>query len=201
VRVTDLPAGGPHDLDNVLAAVAGAVCAGAQPTTLAPVLGRFRRGAHRLELVDTIGGVAYVNDSKATNPHAAKAALSSFPSVVWIAGGLNKGLAFDDLRDAVTKRVRAAVTIGRSGPEVAALTRGLGVHTVEAGALDEAVPIAAALAEPGDTVLLAPACASMDQFRDYADRGEAFRSAVGRLRPDAADGAALDAAPGGQGGA
>lgn len=183
VAVDELKARGAHNVANAAAAVAAAVCAGADPATLAAALTAYTPGAHRLELVATEAGVRYVNDSKATNPHAAAAALSSFPdaSVVWIAGGLNKGLDFDDLADRARTHVRAAVTVGTSGPELAALTRRLGIPTVEAGTLARAVPAAADLARAGDTVLLAPACASMDQFADYRERGQAFRDAVAAL--------------------
>jgi UDP-N-acetylmuramoylalanine--D-glutamate ligase len=186
---------------NAVVAAAAALAAGAGVTQVAAALRTVGPGPHRLERVAEIDGIVYVNDSKATNPHAAAAALGSFVRVVWIGGGLNKGLDFDALAGPLAARARAVVTIGAAGPALAGLARRLGIPVVEAGTLAAAVPAAADLAEPGDTVLLAPACASMDQFRDYADRGEAFRSAVGRLRPDAADGAALDAAPGGQGGA
>ncbi|MBW3602709.1 MAG: UDP-N-acetylmuramoyl-L-alanine--D-glutamate ligase [Actinobacteria bacterium] len=184
---------GPHNLSNAAAAVAAARCAGAPVGSLRAPLSAFAPGPHRHELVATVAGVRFVDDSKATNPHAASAALTAFsrppaaggapagPSIVWIAGGLNKGLSFDELAAVVPGRVRAAVTIGSSGPALARLTRRLGVRTVEAGDLAAAVPAAAALAAPGDTVLLAPACASMDQFRDYAARGQAFRHAVERL--------------------
>jgi UDP-N-acetylmuramoylalanine--D-glutamate ligase len=181
VAVDRLHLPGAHNLANVCAAVAGAACAGADARGLGEPLAAFRPGAHRLEHVATVDGVAWVNDSKATNPHAAAAALSSYDSVVWIAGGLNKGLDFDALTDVVRGRVRVAVTIGSAGPALAALTRSLGVPTVEAGELAAAVPAAAALARPGDTVLLAPACASMDQFVDYAERGRAFAAAVAAL--------------------
>jgi UDP-N-acetylmuramoylalanine--D-glutamate ligase len=124
------------------------------------------------------------HDSKATNPHAAAAALSAFDSVVWIAGGLGKGARFDSLEDALAGRVRAAVTIGASGPDIAAVTRRLGIPTVEAEVLSAAVEAAARLARSGDVVLLAPACASLDQFADYAARGDAFRRAVGGLERD-----------------
>lgn len=184
--VEGVGAPGPHNLANAVAAVAAAHCAGANPADLGAHLAAFSPGPHRLEHVATVGGVDYVNDSKATNPHAAAAALASSgtpgePCVVWIAGGLNKGLDFADLTVPARERVHAAVTIGHSGPEVARLTRGLGIRTVEAGTLAEAVPAAAALARPGDTVLLAPACASMDQFTDYAERGQVFRDAVALL--------------------
>jgi UDP-N-acetylmuramoylalanine--D-glutamate ligase len=131
--------------------------------------------------------VRYVDDSKATNPHAAGAALAALGepgrrSVVWIAGGLNKGLDFGELAGPLRAAVHTAVTIGACGPVIAELTRRLGIPTVEAGELGAAVRAAGARARPGDTVLLAPACASMDQFRDYAERGEAFRAAVEALR-------------------
>ncbi|MGH8908025.1 MAG: UDP-N-acetylmuramoyl-L-alanine--D-glutamate ligase, partial [Egibacteraceae bacterium] len=182
VDVARLALVGPHNLANVCAAVAAAVCAGADPARLAPVLASFVAGPHRVERIAAINGVTWVNDSKATNPHAAAAALRSFGSVVWIAGGLDKDLDFDALADLVRERVRAAVTIGACGPRVASVARRAGVQTVEAGTLDVAVGIAARLARPGDTVLLAPAAASMDQFTDYAARGQAFRQLVTALR-------------------
>jgi UDP-N-acetylmuramoylalanine--D-glutamate ligase len=176
---------GGRQLANVCATVAAAVAAGADPRALAAPLRAHRPGAHRLQRVGERAGVTYVDDSKATNPHAAAAALASYPDgaprLVWIAGGLNKGLAFDGLAPLLPGRVRATVTIGSSGPALAAVARGAGVPVVEAGTLAEAVPAAAALARRGDTVLLAPACASMDQFADYAERGRAFAEAVARL--------------------
>jgi len=181
VAVADLAAANPHDLANVCAAVTVAVAAGADPATLGPALRAFRPGPHRLQRVATVAGVDYVDDSKATNPHAAAAALVAFPSLVWIAGGLGKGLTFEGLAPLLPGRVRAVVTIGSSGPALAAVARSAGVPVVEAGVLHEAVPAAAGLARPGETVLLAPACASMDQFADYADRGRAFRRAVARI--------------------
>ena len=178
---------GPHQVANVCAVVAAAVAAGADPAALAAPLRAYRTGAHRLQRVGRRDGVAYVDDSKATNPHAAAAALATYPvrpgapSLVWIAGGLNKGLTFAALAPLLPGRVRATVTIGSSGPALAAIARSAGVPVVEAGTLAEAVPAAAALARPGDTVLLAPACASMDQFTDYTERGRAFAAAVTAL--------------------
>jgi UDP-N-acetylmuramoylalanine--D-glutamate ligase len=178
VAVGELALAGPHALANVRAVVAAAVAAGAEPAALAEPLRTYRPGAHRLQRVAVRDGVDYVDDSKATNPHAAAAALVCYPSVVWIAGGLNKGLAFDGLAHLLPGRVRAVVTIGSSGPALAAVARSAGVPVVEAGVMDAAVPAAAALARPGDTVLLAPACASMDQFVSYGHRGDAFAAAV-----------------------
>lgn len=181
VAVDQLGARGHHNLTNCIAAVAAAVAAGADAGALAEPLRAFRPGPHRLEVVASDGGVTWVNDSKATNPHAAAAALTSYDSVIWIAGGLTKGVSFDALAGTVAERVRAAVTIGGGGPEIAAFVRAQGVEAVEAGELTVAVHLAAALARPGDTVLLAPACASMDQFADYAERGDVFRAAVAEV--------------------
>lgn len=172
---------GPHNLANVCAAVAAAVWAGADPAAIGPVIAGFTPGPHRVERVAELDGVTWVNDSKATNPHAAAAALRSFRSVVWIAGGLDKDLDFDGLADLLRERVRATVTIGSCGPRLAALSRRAGVPVVEAGTLDVAVDAAAGLAQAGDAVVLAPAAASMDQFTNYAARGQAFRDLVAQL--------------------
>jgi UDP-N-acetylmuramoylalanine--D-glutamate ligase len=182
IAVAALGLHGPHNVANAAAATAAAIAAGVLPAALARPLAAARVGAHRLELVAEQGGVRWVDDSKATNPHAAAAALRSFDSVVWIAGGLNKGLSFSPLAHEIATRVRLALTIGTAGPEIAALTRANGVETIEAERLDRAVAIARDRAVAGDVVLLAPACASMDQFTDYADRGDQFRALVTRSR-------------------
>jgi UDP-N-acetylmuramoylalanine--D-glutamate ligase len=126
--------------------------------------------------VGEAGGVQWYDDSKATAPHATRAALRSFPSVVLIAGGRNKGL---DLHELAAERdhVRAVVAIGEAGPEVAEAFDGLRPVRV-AGSMDAAVDEAAALAAPGDVVLLSPACASFDWYRSYAERGDDFVRAV-----------------------
>jgi UDP-N-acetylmuramoylalanine--D-glutamate ligase len=179
--VGTLAARGPHNAVDATLAAHAAVAAGADPDRVREVLAAFRTGRHRLELVRTLDGVDYVDDSKATNPHAALAALRSYDDVVWIAGGLDKGLSFEPLADALPGRVRHLLTIGRCGPDIAAVGRAAGVPTEEVGELRAAVARARAVARPGSTVLLAPAAASMDQFRDYAERGEAFRAAVEAL--------------------
>jgi UDP-N-acetylmuramoylalanine--D-glutamate ligase len=179
--VDELRLSGPHNLANVAAAAAAAEAAGTDPELLGERLARCRPGAHRLEHVGTVDGVDYVDDSKATNPHAAAAAVAAYDSVVWIAGGLGKGLTFDAVEDVVRQRVHAVVTVGEAGPAIAALARSWGVAVTEAGDLVTAVSVAASSAADGDTVLLAPACASQDQFHDYAARGAAFRDAVASL--------------------
>jgi UDP-N-acetylmuramoylalanine--D-glutamate ligase len=176
VAIDALGVHGPHNVANAAAATAAAIAAGFPPATLVGPLAAARVGAHRLEVVAEEGGVRWINDSKATNPHAAAAALRSFDSVIWIAGGLNKGLSFEPLATEVIGRVRLTLTIGTAGPQIAALTRAGGIETIEAERLDRAVAVARDRAKPGDVVLLAPACASMDQFADYAERGDRFRS-------------------------
>ena len=163
-------------------------------------LAGFRGGAHRNVRVATVAGVDYVDDSKATNPHAAGASLAAYPRVVWIAGGLLKGADVDPLVAAVAPRLAGVVLLGRDRAVLAAsLTRHaptVPVVTVASGDDDgmdgtgvtgeatmaQVVAAAAGLARPGDTVLLAPAAASMDVFRDYAHRGQAFADAVAALR-------------------
>lgn len=179
---TALAASGPHNVANATASAQVAAAMGADPDLVRHRLEAFRTGAHRLELIATVDGVDYVNDSKATNPHAALAALQSYDDIIWIAGGLNKGLSFDSLIPVLTERVRHVLAIGACGPEVAQAARTAGVMTEEVGSLAAAVRRARQVAAPGMTVLLAPAAASMDQFTDYAERGDAFRDVVGDLR-------------------
>ena len=190
----DLPVPGPHNTVNALAAAALARAVGVPADAVARGLAGFRGGAHRNALVATVEGVDYVDDSKATNPHAAGASLAAYERVVWIAGGLLKGADVDPLVAAVAPRLAGVVLLGRDRAVVA---RSLARHApsvpvVEvASGNDEAmdaettmsrvVAAAAALARPGDTVLLAPAAASMDVFRDYGHRGRAFADAVQAL--------------------
>lgn len=186
--VSDLPDDAPHTVANALAAAALARAHGVEAHAVRDGLRDFRPGPHRSELVAEIGGVRYVDDSKATNPHAALASLRGVRSAVWIAGGLAKGARFDDLVEAVADRLRGVVLIGADRAVVAeALARhapDVPVTEVLAGEdelMDDVVAAAAAMARPGDSVLLAPGCASMDQFRDYAARGDAFAASVRRL--------------------
>jgi UDP-N-acetylmuramoylalanine--D-glutamate ligase len=178
-----LLAPGAHNLANATAAATLARVAGVDEGSIEKALGAFRTGGHRLVTVATFGGVTYVDDSKATNPHAAQRAVESFAPVVWIAGGLNKGLAFDDLVIAVKDRLRAVVLIGSCADEIRdALARHAPeVPVTDAGDMHTAVGTASRLAERGDTVLLAPAAASMDQFTDYAERGDRFAAEVRAL--------------------
>ncbi|MBX9470470.1 UDP-N-acetylmuramoyl-L-alanine--D-glutamate ligase [Microcella sp.] len=176
----------PHGLANVLAAAALARAAGAEPRAVRDALRHFTVDAHRTQLVLTEGEIAWVDDSKATNPHAAASALSAYRSVVWIVGGLLKGVDVAPLVQSHRDRLRAVIVIGSDRAAVrAAFERHapeLPLFEVEQeqtdGVMPAAVRLAAGVAHAGDTVLLAPAAASMDQFADYADRGNRFAAAV-----------------------
>lgn len=186
--LADVQPAAAHNVANALAAAALARAFGVAPSAVRDGLRAFRPDPHRIALVAERAGVAYVDDSKATNPHAAAASLSSYGRVVWIAGGLAKGADFDDLVRGARSRLRGVVLLGRDRALIAAaLARHapevpvVEVPTTETGVMDDVVRAAAALAAPGDTVLLAPACASMDLFRDYGARGDAFAQAVRSL--------------------
>lgn len=185
----DLASQAPHFVANALAAAALARAHGVSQQAVRDGLRAFRPDGHRIAHVADVGGVAWVDDSKATNPHAARSSLSAFDPVVWVAGGLAKGARFDDLVAAVRDRLRGVVLLGRDRQVIAdALSRHapdvpvIDVGADETGApMERVVDAAAGLARPGDTVLLAPGCASMDMFTDYGARGAAFAAAVHRL--------------------
>jgi UDP-N-acetylmuramoylalanine--D-glutamate ligase len=186
--VTDVRPFAPHNVANALAAAALARAYGVGPGAVRAGLRAFVPDPHRIQHVADVADVAYVNDSKATQPHAAAASLAAYPSVVWIAGGLLKGLDVGDLVREHAGRLRGAVLIGRDRGRIAdALGRHapnvpvVGVPGTDTGVMDRAVSEAARLARPGDTVLLAPAGASFDIFPDYSARGDAFIAAVERL--------------------
>jgi UDP-N-acetylmuramoylalanine--D-glutamate ligase len=166
----------PHDLANALAAGASTIHGGGTADGARSALLAFRGLPHRVSLVGEAGGVRWFDDSKATAPHATRAALRGFESVVLIAGGRNKGLDLGELALEVD-RVRAVVAIGEAGPEVTSAFDGLRpVRT--AASMDDAVEAAASLARRGDVVLLSPACASFDWYGSYAERGDDFVRAV-----------------------
>ncbi len=186
--VADLHRPAPHVVANALAAAALARAHGVSPRAVRDGLRSFRAGPHRITVVAEIGGVRYVDDSKATNPHAALASLHGVDSAVWIAGGLAKGARFDELVESARDRLHGAVLIGTDRAVVAEALRRhapdvpiVEVLTGEDDLMDRVVGSATQMARPGDTVLLAPGCASMDQFRDYESRGDAFAEAVRRL--------------------
>lgn len=188
-RVADVPGGAPHNVANALAAAALARAHGVAPGAVRRGLTGFTLDQHRVSHVADVDEVAYVDDSKATNPHAAQASIQAYESVVWVAGGLAKGADFDDLVARVRDRLRAVVLLGADRALIAAaLSRHaadvpvIDVADTDTGAMGRVVAAAAAVAEPGDVVLLAPACASQDMFANYAARGDAFVAAVRQLR-------------------
>ncbi|WP_433859872.1 UDP-N-acetylmuramoyl-L-alanine--D-glutamate ligase [Streptomyces kronopolitis] len=178
----------PHNIANALAAAALARAYGVGPVAVRDGLRAFHPEAHRIQHIADLAGVTYIDDSKATNTHAAEASLAAYAHIVWIAGGLAKGATFDELVQKSAARLRGVVLIGadralirealaRHAPDVPVVD----LDRTDTGAMSEAVREATRLAEPGDTVLLAPACASMDMFVNYNKRGEAFADAVGEL--------------------
>ncbi|MFF7646475.1 UDP-N-acetylmuramoyl-L-alanine--D-glutamate ligase [Streptomyces canus] len=187
-EVSDVDPPAPHNIANALAAAALARAFGVPARAVRDGLRGFTPDAHRISHVADVDAVAYVDDSKATNTHAAQASLAAYESIVWIAGGLAKGATFDELVAKSAKRLRGVVLIGqdralirealaRHAPEVPVVDLG----RTDTGAMLAAVQEASRLAVAGDTVLLAPACASMDMFANYNKRGDAFAEAVREL--------------------
>jgi UDP-N-acetylmuramoylalanine--D-glutamate ligase len=183
--LSDLTVPGGHNVANALAAAALARAYGVPAEAVREGLRAFAADPHRNALVATLDGVAWVDDSKATNPHAAAASLAAYDRIVWIAGGLLKGADVDDLVRGAAPQLAAVVLLGtdraalrdalaRHAPDVPVVE----VSRLDTGAMSEVVAAARRLAHPGDTVLLAPAAASMDCFRDYKERGDLFAAEV-----------------------
>lgn len=178
-----------HLKQNVAAAAALARAAGVEPAAIREAIRTFRMDGHRIELVLEQDGIRWFDDSKATNVHAAAASLGSFNSVIWLVGGLLKGVEIEPLITQMAGRLKQAIVLGSDAePVLSALARvapQLPVYRVEAKAgypvMVEAIMAAKKSASPGDVVLLAPAAASMDQFKDYAERGNLFANAVREL--------------------
>jgi len=171
---------GAHNVENVLAAVAVGMLAGVEPKQIRRAVASFHAVEHRLEYVDTVRGVEYYNDSKATNVDATIKALESFPGRIHlILGGKDKGSDYTVLSDLVKQRVKRVYTIGAAAAKIESQLRG--AEIVSAGTLETAVKRASETAEAGDVVLLAPACASFDQFNSYEHRGSVFKDVVGQL--------------------
>ncbi|MFF3482492.1 UDP-N-acetylmuramoyl-L-alanine--D-glutamate ligase [Streptomyces sp. NPDC002701] len=187
-EISDVEPPAPHNIANALAAAALARAYGVPAAAVRDGLRAFRPDAHRIEHVADVDGIAYVDDSKATNTHAAQASLAAYESIVWIAGGLAKGATFDELVATSAKRLRGVVLFGadralirealaRHAPEVPVVD----LDRTDTGAMSAAVQEATRLARAGDTVLMAPACASMDMFTNYNQRGDMFAEAVREL--------------------
>jgi UDP-N-acetylmuramoylalanine--D-glutamate ligase len=184
-KLTDVQPYAPHNVENALAAAALARAFGAHPHSIAQGLKDVKVGDHRIQLVAEIDGVKYIDDSKATNPHAAGASMKAFEHIVWIAGGQLKGTSVDDLVETYKGKLRAVAALGVDRGEIAdtmaRLAPDVPVKVLEASddsAMRDAVAWAKEQAIPGDTVLLAPGGASLDMWPGYAARGEAFQKAV-----------------------
>jgi UDP-N-acetylmuramoylalanine--D-glutamate ligase len=189
----------PHNVSNTLAAAGLARTVGVSHEAIRAAIQTFTPGRHRIEKVLEQDGVTWINDSKATNPHAARASIMSALSVIWIAGGLAKGATMRELVNRIKSRVRVAVLIGEDRELIAATLAESAPHIeiirVDAPSeyfkgcennalMEEVIRRAKERAIPGDTVLLAPACASMDQFISYGDRGDRFKAAVEKVVRD-----------------
>jgi len=179
---SEVPLKGAHNLENVLAAVCAGVLMGCPPEKIRLAVRDFKAVEHRLEFVATIGGVDYYNDSKATNVDATIKALESFPANIHlILGGKDKGSDYSVLNELLKRRVKRVYTIGAAAAKIESQivsSEGGGVEVVHAETLENAVRKANAVAQPGDVVLLAPACASFDQFKNYEQRGQMFKEIV-----------------------
>jgi UDP-N-acetylmuramoylalanine--D-glutamate ligase len=180
IAADELSLPGPHNRENAMAAAAITLARGVDPDAVRAGLRSFRGVAHRLELVRERDGVAYVNDSKATNVASTLVALRSYaPGVVHlIAGGVTKAQDFDALATAVAEACRAVYLIGEGAEEIAAAIAPAAVPLTRSGDLERALEVASAAARPGDVVLLSPACASFDQYADFEARGDHFRRLV-----------------------
>jgi UDP-N-acetylmuramoylalanine--D-glutamate ligase len=177
LQVSEIPLKGAHNLENVLAAVCAAVLMGCAPEKIRSAVHDFKAVEHRLEFVASIRGVDYYNDSKATNVDATIKALESFPANIHlILGGKDKGSDYTVLNDLLRQRVKRVYTIGAAAAKIESQIRG--PEIVHAESLENAIRKANATAQPGDVVLLAPACASFDQFKSYEHRGRVFKEVV-----------------------
>ncbi len=178
--VSEISLKGSHNVENVLAGVCVGMLAGIEPEQIRRAIGAFKAVEHRLEYVATVRGVEYYNDSKATNVDATIKALESFPGRIHlILGGKDKGSDYSMLNSLLKERVKRVYTIGAAAAKIESQVRGSEV--VNAGTLESAVKRASESATPGDVVLLAPACASFDQFDSYEHRGWTFKQLVHQL--------------------
>lgn len=181
--VSEIPLKGSHNVENALAGICVGVLMGCKTEQISRAIRDFKAVEHRLEYVATVGGVEYYNDSKATNVDATIKALESFPgNIHLILGGKDKGSDYSVLNDLLRHRVKKVYTIGAAAAKIESQIKGA-AEIVHAETLDSAVKRAAASAAPGDIVLLAPACASFDQFKSYEHRGRVFKELVNSLVP------------------
>jgi UDP-N-acetylmuramoylalanine--D-glutamate ligase len=187
LNLKEIPLPGAHNVENVLGAVAATRLAGAEPAAIAKGVRSFAGVEHRLEFVAEIGGVRYYNDSKATNVDATLKALDAFPGrILIILGGKDKGSDYTALQKPLREKAILALLIGAAAEKIENQIAG-SVAIEHAGTIERAVEIASHAARPGDIVLLAPACASFDQFQNYEHRGRVFKDLVHQLERQAAN--------------
>jgi len=188
-KLTDVHPYAPHNIENALAAAALTRSFGVHPTSVGQGLRDLVLGGHRIETVHQAGGIRWVDDSKATNPHAANSSMRAFDHIVWIAGGQAKGTNFDHLVTTHRDKLRGVVVLGidramiaetlaRLAPQVPVVV----LDSPERAVMAQAVDVAATMARPGDTVLMAPGCASLDIWPGYAARGDDFAAAARRIQ-------------------
>lgn len=176
---------GPHNLINTMAAVSAAYLAGAKVKAIREGLKTFKNAPHRLEYIATINGVDFINDSKATNVDSVVYALGSYDQpLIWIAGGIDKGNDYNLVKDQVSKKVKALICLGTENDKLKNFFGGIVKRIQETQQVSELVRLALHEAQPGDVVLLSPACASFDLFKNYEDRGDQFRKAVLDLKKE-----------------
>ncbi|MCK6618244.1 MAG: UDP-N-acetylmuramoyl-L-alanine--D-glutamate ligase [Cyclobacteriaceae bacterium] len=185
IRQEETTLKGPHNLINTMAAVSAVCLAGAKLKLIKEGLKTFRNAPHRLELIATINGVDFVNDSKATNVDSVVYALGSYNQpLIWIAGGIDKGNDYNLIKDEVKKKVKSLICLGRDNEKLKKFFTGIVPAIHETQSVSTLVRLALQEAAPGDVVLLSPACASFDLFKNYEDRGEQFRKAVLELKKE-----------------
>ncbi|MDL5048787.1 UDP-N-acetylmuramoyl-L-alanine--D-glutamate ligase [Oscillatoria amoena NRMC-F 0135] len=185
IRQDETTLKGSHNLINTMAAVSAVQLAGAKIKLIKEGLKTFKNAPHRLELIATINGVDFINDSKATNVDSVVYALGSFTKpLIWIAGGIDKGNDYSLIRDEVQQKVKTLICLGKENEKLKAFFSGIVKSIYETQSISTLVRLALQEAEPGAVVLLSPACASFDLFKNYEDRGDQFRKAVLELKKE-----------------
>jgi UDP-N-acetylmuramoylalanine--D-glutamate ligase len=185
IRQSDTTLKGPHNLINTMSAVSAVFLAGASLESIRDGLKTFKNAPHRLEPVGVINGVEFINDSKATNVDSVVYALGSYDKpLIWIAGGVDKGNDYNLIRDEVKKKVKALICLGKDNAKLRSAFGGVVPNIQETQSVQQLVRMALDAAKQGDIVLLSPACASFDLFKNYEDRGDQFRKAVQDLKKE-----------------
>jgi len=183
IPVSDLPLNGKHNMMNISSAVLAALAVGVTEHSILKSLPTFQNAAHRLEFAGMINQIKYINDSKATNVDSVKYALDAFPKpIIWIAGGVDKGNDYSVLDELVYERVKVLICLGKDIDKLKTHFKGKVDLILEATTMTDAIRLSSEFGHPGDTVLLSPACASFDLFKNYEHRGDVFKDEVNRLQ-------------------